>query len=144
MAEANLTAKTRKFKDADFYNNQENNAYFLLPVKFHRLNWEKEVLVNEVGDHLVVPEGTFQKIVQREISKEDDPDLFGDLVANHFISESPIPPLIDVVATRYRTKKAFLDHFTTLHIFVMSLRCEHTCHYCQVSRVTQDKGKYDM
>lgn len=144
MAETDFTTKTRKFKDPGFFDNQENDGYFLLPMRFARLNLEKEVLVNEVGDHLVVPKGTFQKIVRRRLSKENDRDLFGDLVANHFISESRIPPLIDVLATRYRTKKAFLNTFTTLHIFVMSLRCEHTCHYCQVSRVTQDKHKFDM
>jgi len=144
MAEAEVITKTRKFKDLGFYDNQENDAYFLLPMRFVRLNSEKEVLVNEVGDHLVVPEGTFHKIVHKLLSKENDMDLFGDLIANHFISESRIPPLIDVLATRYRTKKAFLNNFTTLHIFVMSLRCEHTCHYCQVSRVTQDKDKFDM
>lgn len=101
-------------------------------------------MVNEVGDHLVVPVGTTAKIVSRGLSKNDDAELYGDLVANFFISEDRIPPLIDVYATRYRTKKAFLDNFTALHLFVVSLRCEHTCHYCQVSRVTQDKGKYDM
>lgn len=144
MAETEPITKTRKFNDTDYYDNQEKDLYFLLPVKFHRLNKEKEVLVNEVGDHLVVPSGTVSRIVRKEINKQGDPELFGNLVANHFISESRVPPLIDILATRYRTKKAFLDHFTTLHIFVMSLRCEHTCHYCQVSRVTQDKEKYDM
>jgi His-Xaa-Ser system radical SAM maturase HxsB len=52
--------------------------------------------------------------------------------------------LIDVLATRYRTKKSFLDDFTSLHLFVITLRCEHTCHYCQVSRVTSDKNAFDM
>ncbi|OQP57106.1 His-Xaa-Ser system radical SAM maturase HxsB [Niastella vici] len=115
-----------------------------MPIRFHRLNDQKEVLVNEVGDHLVVPSGTFARLVQKELDKEGEADLYGDLVAGHFIAESPIPTLIDVLATRYRTKKSFLDNFTTLHLFVVSLRCEHTCHYCQVSRVTQDKGKFDM
>jgi hypothetical protein len=32
-----------------------------------------------------------------------------------------------LLATKYRTKKAFLDGFTSLHIFVVSLRCEHSC-----------------
>jgi uncharacterized protein len=31
-----------------------------------------------------------------------------------------------------------------LHIFVVSLRCEHSCPYCQVSRQTSDKQRYDM
>ena len=93
---------------------------------------------------MIVPSGTFSAIVKKEIDGKMQSELYGDLIANHFIYESKIPPLIDVIATRYRTKKSFLDHFTTLHIFVISLRCEHTCHYCQVSRVTQNKDKYDM
>jgi len=144
MKDFDKVVKNRKFKNPAFFNNLEDTAYSLLPFRFHRLNAQKEVLVNEVGDHLVVPAGTFSKIVKREISKENDSDLYGDLIAGHFITDNKIPPLIDVLATRYRTKKSFLDHFTTLHLFVMSLRCEHTCHYCQVSRVTQNKEKYDM
>lgn len=138
------TATNRKFKDVAFYDGRRTSGYFLMPLRFHRLNDQKEVLVNEVGDHLVVPAGTFSKIVQKELNKTTDADLYGDLVAGHFITESQVPPLIDVLATRYRTKKSFLDNFTTLHLFVVSLRCEHTCHYCQVSRVTQDKNRFDM
>jgi His-Xaa-Ser system radical SAM maturase HxsB len=135
---------TRKFKDLEQYNLNENNHYYLLPFRFHRINSEKEIIVNEVGDYLILPNGTFEKIVKRQINKENDPELYGDLIANFFISEEPIHPLIDILATRYRTKKIFLNYFTGLHIFVITLRCEHTCHYCQVSRVTQDKEKYDM
>ena len=140
----NVDKYTRKFKDVDFYNQQSGNNYYLLPFKFHRLTPEKEIIVNEVGDFLILSVGTFERIVTRQLSKEFDSELFGDLVSSFFISEERIPPLIDVLATRYRTKKSFLDNFTSLHIFVISLRCEHTCHYCQVSRVTQDKDKFDM
>lgn len=137
--------KTRKFKEFEYYNlNEDNNQYFLLPFRFHRINSENEIIVNEVGDYLILPTGTFEKIVRRKINKESDSELYGDLIANFFISEEIINPLIDVLATCYRTKKLFLNYFTGLHIFVISLRCEHTCHYCQVSRVTQNKDKYDM
>lgn len=141
-----VTEKTnRKFKDFSVYGRQQDNgSYFLLPFKFHRINEAKEVIVNEVGDYLVVPTGTVSLIVRREISVENNPELYGDLIANFFISETPIPPLIDVLATRYRTKKHFLNYFTGLHIFVISLRCEHTCHYCQVSRVTENRDQFDM
>jgi His-Xaa-Ser system radical SAM maturase HxsB len=145
MIEPKTDRKTRKFKDVNHYNlNQKKNDYHLLPFRFHRISSEKEVIVNEVGDFLIVPQGTFSRIVKRELSKENDNELYADLISNFFISEETIPPLIDVLATRYRTKKLFLNHFTGLHIFVISLRCEHTCHYCQVSRVTQNKEKYDM
>lgn len=131
----------RKFKNADFFKSPNSN-YYLLPFRFHRINEEKEVLVNEVGDFLVVPIGTAYRITNKKI--EINETLYADLIANFFISEKPIPELIDILATRYRTKKSFISDFTGLHIFVITLRCEHTCNYCQVSRVTHDKDKYDM
>jgi His-Xaa-Ser system radical SAM maturase HxsB len=144
MNDAHTERKTRKFKNADYYNLNKHGQYYLLPFRFHRITPEKEIIVNEVGDFLILQTGTYERIVKRKIDKEIDSKLYGDLIANYFISEEVIPPLIDVLATRYRTKKLFLNHFTGLHIFVISLRCEHTCHYCQVSRVTQNKDKYDM
>lgn len=144
MPETITQPVARKFKTAEFYDRQNSNRYYLLPMRFARLNDEREVVVNEVGDHLVLPTGTVGRVVSGDLQKDKDSEIYADLVANHFVSELPIPPLIDVLATRYHTKKSFLDHFTTLHIFVMSLRCEHTCHYCQVSRVTQDRDRYDM
>ncbi len=144
MIDAKPDRKSRKFKDIDNFNLNKNSQYHLLPFRFHRVTDTKEIIVNEVGDYLILQNGTFEKIVKRQINKEVDSELYGDLIANFFISEEAIPPLIDVLATRYRTKKLFLNYFTGLHIFVISLRCEHTCHYCQVSRVTQNRDKYDM
>jgi len=135
---------TRKFKDLNFYDQHRDESYFLLPFRFHHLNNQREILVNDVGDFLIVPNGTAEKIITRKVSKIDQGELYGDLISNFFITEDKVPPLLDVLATRYRTKKSFLDHFTSLHIFVISLRCEHTCHYCQVSRVSQDKNAFDM
>ena len=140
-----IKKKTRKFREFEKFDlKNDSNKYYLLPFRFHRLTSEKEIIVNEVGDYLILSNGTFEKIVKRQIDKVKDADLYGDLIANFFISENIIPPLIDVLATRYRTKKHFLNYFTGLHIFVISLRCEHTCHYCQVSRVTQNKDLFDM
>ncbi|MGN7821237.1 His-Xaa-Ser system radical SAM maturase HxsB [Chitinophaga sp. 22536] len=144
-ASSSAYSQSRKFKEISYYT-ASSQRYYLLPFKFHRLSLEKEVIVNEIGDFLVIPTGTTSRIVAGEINPDNiaDQELFADLIANFFISSTPLPELIEVLATRYRTKKSFLDYFTSLHIFVISLRCEHTCHYCQVSRVTSDKNKYDM
>ncbi len=139
-----IEPRTRKFLQYDFFAANSTNQYYLLPFRFHRINEKKEVLVNEIGDFLIVPIGTAKKIITRELTESTNGDLYADLVANFFISHERIPPLLDVLAARYRTKKSFLDYFTSLHIFVISLRCEHTCHYCQVSRVSQDKNSFDM
>ena len=132
---------SRKFKNEDYYSNF-SNQYYLLPFRFHSINSKQEVIVNEVGDYLVVDSGTANSIVNREINPTNP--LYPDLIANYFISETPIPDTIDVLANKYRTKKSFLEDFTSLHIFVVTLRCDHTCHYCQVSRVTENKSKYDI
>lgn len=139
MKEAQIT---RKFKDYSFYQPDQVSTYYLLPFTFHRLNNGKEILVNEVGDFLVVPNGTAHRIATKQVLSTEE--LFKDLISAFFISTSPIPELIDVQAARYRTKKSFLDSFTSLHIFVVTLRCNHSCHYCQVSRVTTNRQDYDM
>jgi sulfatase maturation enzyme AslB (radical SAM superfamily) len=136
--------KSRKFKDWDFYNLNLSGSYYLLPFRFLQLNNSQELIVNEVGDYLIVPEGIVKKIVKKEINKDIDIDLYADLLSNFIISEDKVPPLFDILITRYRTKKSFLDYFTALHIFVITLRCDQTCHYCQVSSVVQDKNTFDM
>lgn len=138
-----VTRKTRKFTEAPSYKKQVV-GYYLLPMRFHRLSDTKEILVNEVGDFMIVETGTTERIIKREVSHDSESGLYGDLLANFMISEQAIPVLLPVLEARYRTKKSFLDGFTALHIFVISLRCEHTCHYCQVSRVTENKEAFDM
>lgn len=116
--------------------------YHLLPFKFHVLNEHREVLASEAGDFLVCPRGTAERILRREVSPQEP--LFDDLLGSHFIALASPPPLLDILAARYRARKGFLDTFTSLHIIVITLRCNLSCHYCQVSRKTQDRTQYDM
>lgn len=103
--------------------------YALLPFNFLRISG-KEVLINELGDMLITPVGTAQKIVNHSL---DDEELYKSLVAHFFISEELLPPLLDIYASRLRLKKSFLDDRTALHIFVLTLRCNQNCVYCQAS-----------
>jgi len=118
-----------------------NNPYYLLPFYFRQLN-DKEILVNEVGDYLVAPSGTAKRIIHKQLRENEE--IFHDLLANYFISLTPIPELIDIYAVRLRTKKAFLDHFTALHIFVLTLRCNQNCIYCQASSCQENEYQTDM
>lgn len=104
--------------------------YFLLPFHFQPVG-HKEILTNDLGDYLIVPRGSVQRIVNREVSPAEE--LYKDLLASFFISETPVPHLLDNMATRLATRKSFLDGFTALHIFVMTLRCNQNCIYCQAS-----------
>lgn len=115
--------------------------YHLLPFYFRELN-NQEILVNEVGDFLITQKGTAKRIVNKRISKDEN--LFQDLLSNYFISITPITKLIDVYAARLHTKKAFLDDFTALHIFVLTLRCNQNCIYCQASSQKESVCEKDM
>lgn len=103
--------------------------YNLLPFNFSRISG-KEVLVNEAGDMLISPEGTVEQIVSRTLPKND---LYKSLVSNFIIYEGEYPPLLDIYAEKLREKKRFLDNFTGLHIFVLTLCCNQNCVYCQAS-----------
>jgi His-Xaa-Ser system radical SAM maturase HxsB len=113
----------------------------LLPFRFTRL-YDQELLVNEAGEFLFAPTGTTSELANGTI----DPcsTLYKDLKAKHFVFDDTSSPLLDVLATKIRTKYDHVKGGTKLHIFVVTLRCEHSCHYCQVSRQTSSKGEFDM
>ena len=56
--------------------------YYLLPFDFTHIA-NHEVLVNEFGDMLVLPDGSVDKIVNHQLEEDD---TYKDLVANYFIS----------------------------------------------------------
>jgi len=115
--------------------------YYLLPFRFERIK-NRELIVNDVGDYLIVPPNTVCRIVAREINSDEE--IYKDLIASNFISEEPLPQLIDILAVRLRTKKSFLDNFTSLHIFVLTIRCNQNCVYCQASSKEIQDSSYDM
>jgi sulfatase maturation enzyme AslB (radical SAM superfamily) len=131
----------RQFYTIETYQSSKTK-YFLLPFRFLRLDPERELLVTDVGEYAIVPEGTTADLVNNRL--ESKSALYKTLKAKQLLYDTDSAPLLDVLATKYRTKKSFLNGFAKLHIFVVTLRCDHSCHYCQVSRQTTDKTRYDM
>lgn len=105
-------------------------SYLLLPFQFTRLG-DLELLVNEAGEFLTVPAGTVEGIAHRRLKTHSE--LYKDLVANCFIAESPSAIFLENYALRIGSRKAFLNDSTTLHIFVLTRRCNQNCTYCQAS-----------
>jgi His-Xaa-Ser system radical SAM maturase HxsB len=130
------------FYGADRFSTVQSDGYEFLPFRFIDLDNQRIVLVNEAGEHHVLDRPTFDEFVGKRLSSESA--SFYDLEAKHFVYDGRSRVPIRLLATKYRTKRQFLEGFTSLHIFVVSLRCEHSCHYCQVSRVSADRTRYDM
>lgn len=128
------------FEGRDFY--RSGQPYRLLPFQFMQFDLGRKLLVNEVGEHLLLGDPDFDALIQHRVDQTSD--TYFDLKAKHFLFDSDGRAPFELLAIKYRTKKSFLAGFTKLHIFVVSLRCEHSCPYCQVSRVSIDKARYDM
>lgn len=138
-----LRKEFRKFQNLHFYDDLNSTGIKLLPFNFKRLNSGKELIISMVGDYLIVPYGTVKDLVNKNTSKLSE-DLYYDLLSNHIISDSDNIKSLELLANRYRAKKTNAFNFAQLHIFVITLRCDHTCQYCQVSRVSQNKEKFDF
>lgn len=107
----------------------QNTSYKLLPFNFLKIA-NQEVLVNELGDMIIAPSGTVFNLANKAQIEEE---LFKDLHANFFVTNNYFSPMMNIYAARLREKKSFLDNFTALHIFVLTLRCNQNCIYCQAS-----------
>jgi len=49
-----------------------------------------------------------------------------------------------LLAIKQWSRSERLRHLTGLHMFVVTLRCDHSCPYCQVSRQGVSAGQFDM
>jgi His-Xaa-Ser system radical SAM maturase HxsB len=137
-----LPLLTDRFRSLDYYKSQPTGPYSLLPFRFIRLDASRYVLTNFVGEHVVLPVETLRAFARHELRR--DSETYDTLKSRHFLLDEESTVALDLLATKYRTKQAFLSGFTSLFMFVTTLRCEHSCPYCQVSRQSQDKGAFDM
>lgn len=86
--------------------------------------------------------GTFEEILSGTIN-EHNPDYY-HLKSRLFIDSGDSEVAIAKAAAKYRSRKGFLRDFTSLHMMVITLRCNQRCEYCQISCAEQDAHKYDM
>lgn len=121
-----------------------NPGYHLLPLRFRRLPWDQSrVLVTSIsGDWLITQRNDFERAVTGRLDPSEP--LFADLESRFLISADPEHATLAPLLSQYRTRKDYLAEGPRLHIFVVSLRCHHTCAYCQVSRQAVGQTAFDM
>lgn len=117
------------------------HSWQLLPMRFHRLDPDSVVLTNLVGEHVFV---TPEELYDVAGGTCGDQELLARLRAAHLIQVPGEALPAELLAVKLRTRTRRLQDSTGLHIFVVTLRCEHTCRYCQVSRQAAAKSEFDM
>jgi uncharacterized protein len=116
--------------------------YRLLPFRFTRLEERRYVLTNDVGEYVVMDRDELEVFVAKRLDVESP--AYRALKARHFLFDDTSRVALDLLALKYRTRAEGIARFTGLHIFVTTLRCDHSCQYCQVSRQSEDRENFDM
>ena len=130
------------FKDEEFYLPAADQTYSLLPFRFIHLDSDRYVAVNEVGESQVLPRNELELLVRKRLTRSSP--LYYALKASHFLEDSDSDIAADLLTLKVRSKRERIARFTSLHMFVVTLRCNHSCQYCQVSRQSEDRSAYDM
>jgi His-Xaa-Ser system radical SAM maturase HxsB len=117
-------------------------AVELLPFRFERMGAGQYLVSNVVGDFVRLSNDELNRLVDLRFRPGDG--LYEKAFEAHLITTSGQHAQRQVLATRLRSRMAFLRELTPLHIFVVTLRCEHSCPYCQVSRQSTDRSRFDM
>jgi sulfatase maturation enzyme AslB (radical SAM superfamily) len=112
-----------------------------LPFRFERVNG-RVLLTNMVGEHLFLDAVDFELLANKALP--GDSAALRRLRGKHIVRVKGEQLPLELLAMKARTRYRRLSEFTGLHIFVVSLRCEHSCPYCQVSRQSSDRNRYDM
>jgi uncharacterized protein len=132
----------KRFAPLTEFRAPERAGYRLLPFRFIALDGERSVMTNMAGEYLVVDRAIVREIVHHQLSSQNP--LYDELKSRHFIYDDDSNVALDLLALKYRTKLNRISRFTSLHMFVVTLRCDYTCKYCQVSRQTEDRNSFDM
>lgn len=119
--------------------------YEILPLRFSRLDEQgRQVLTNLAGEHLVLAREDLHAFLEHRLAAGG---LRDTLQSRHLLAErgeGASRAHLDLLAAKFRSRQAGVAGGPGLHLFVVTLRCEHSCRYCQVSRVSADRQAFDM
>jgi His-Xaa-Ser system radical SAM maturase HxsB len=114
----------------------------LLPVRFERLGANRFLVANLVGDLMLLTKEELDRVVSLAITPGDG--LYERAFEKLLVAGKEHRSQLQLLALRLRSRMSFLREPTPLHLFVVTLRCEHSCPYCQVSRRSADRDRFDM
>lgn len=131
-----------KFAPATEFQRPLDGTYQLAYFRFSQLDDERYVLTNQAGEYLVLPRAVLASFAKHELPSTHP--AYSRLRSRQFLFDASSNIGKELLALKVRTKAKRLANFTSLHIMVVSLRCEHSCPYCQVSRQSEDRSAFDM
>jgi len=97
------------------------------------------LLVGETGKWIFLSPDEFAALIQGRIAPTEP--LYAELAKRNLVR-----PAMNIQreVNDYQSKNRWALAGPTLHILIMTLRCNHVCRYCHASRKGMDKTEYDM
>lgn len=107
--------------------------------RFKKTKNRKYLLTNDAAECVVLSDAEFKSFLEGRL-KEDQP-LYRVLQEKGLIRDRLNLP---VLVSKYQKKNLFLWQGPSLHIVVVTLRCDHRCVYCQASSKQETQEGYDL
>ena len=106
--------------------------------RFRRLG-DSYLITNDFGRYHILSEPEFKNFVAGGLDEASP--LYGRMVQDGFIRDRMD---FDALTSIWRTRNRFLWQGPSLHIVVVTLRCNHRCLYCQANSVAMKDKSSDM
>ena len=106
--------------------------------RFKKLN-NQYLLTNDVGEYIFLYEEDFNNFINCKLKKNQK--IYQKLQKKSFIRDDLNK---NHLIEKYRSKNNFLQEGPSLHIIVVTLRCDHKCVYCQASSKGIKEKSLDM
>ena len=132
------------FNSAEEYRVSASGAYEVLPFRHARIPGvaDRVLVTSVVGEYAWLSKGDFQNLMNGRL--EAGTETYRNLRSRQIICDAETGPFLPGLAAQQRTRKRFVEEDPALHIFVLTLRCDHRCLYCQVTPRRPSEQGYDM
>lgn len=135
--------RTVSFRDLPSFS-RADGGYELLPFRHTRIPSlpGQMLLTSPVGEYLLVSDADFVDLLEGRLKRPSA--VYRALRSRMMVCDADREPFLEGLVSQRHTKRLFADHDPALHIFVVTLRCDHRCHYCQVTPQKLSAPGYDM
>lgn len=114
------------------------------PYYFKQWDNDSYLLVNMVGEHIFLDTENFHAFADQQFARLTEAAR-EKLYTYNFLSRQQDKELVEnLLATKLRSRKNFLNLFTSLHMVVLTLRCNSICDYCHAGSQAENCFNTDM
>lgn len=123
-------------------NDKIKKTYTIFPFTFKRLPNSRLLLVNQVGEFLFIHSEEFNDFLNHNL--ENQKPIYLELKGKHFLADTDFTICEEMLSIQLRSRKSFLRYFTSLHMIVVTARCNFICDYCHASSAALEQERVDM